>query len=262
MNSSFSIKRVGLLIKRYFLEGQNTRVQLFTLGALIFIFTLQLTHLGLDIKQLLTLFGIVLTINQYNFFSLTNADGMHYLLIPASQFEKTIVAIILSNIYFFVSVIVIYLTVNLIGTTLSNLVLGIHNPICLDFLSQKGMLINEYNRITITKINIWDIFGKITILQTLIILAYLCFKAKSFRKYVIIFLVFGIWLCIVQPIIINFIINKINIIIDLFWNAKFHIKNYKMDDSFQITKILFYFILTSIMWVANYLLLRKKQIIN
>jgi len=262
MNSNFSIKRIRLIVKRYILEGQNQKVQLVTFGVLIFVFTCQFINFSLDIKQLLYLFAIVLTINQFTFFSTTNADGIHYLSIPASHFEKTIAFIIISNVYFFIAVFFIYLTVNFVGTNLSNLLSGTHNLINLDFLSQKGMLINEYNRITITKINIWDIMGKVIILQTLIILGHLSFKLKSVWKNVFIAIMFGIWLCLAQPIVINFIINKINMAISLILNPNIHINNFKMDDSFQLTKISIYFILISFMWISNYMMLRKKQITN
>ena len=65
--------------------------------------------------------GFIFAAKQFKSFAYT-PGGMHYLLIPATHFEKLVNAILLTTIYYFTMFTVTYSIGNVLGTTLYNLV--------------------------------------------------------------------------------------------------------------------------------------------
>jgi hypothetical protein len=207
------------------------------------------------------MYAIVMPVNQFGFLYVGETDTSNYLLIPTSNAEKIVATFVLNTVYLFVAIVITYCFVNLVGTPLSNIIQGTSNPICLDFLTRKGMLIYQYPINYNLRINIWNIMGEITIIQALAVLTQFGFKQKSFWKNALLMLVFLIPVLISMPFIINNLITKFNSFFSSLGSVNFHISPFQINDNFQFTTLFIYFLIAAFIWRVNYLSLSKKQVL-
>ena len=259
-DSSFSLHRVGLLIKRYFAERQNRSMQLVMWVVLLLLFSAEFAHFFVNIKQLLYFYAVIIPVNQFGFFYTGKTDTINYLLIPSSSAEKTVVAFILNTVYFLVAIVLTYCFVNLVGTALLNIIHGTSNPVCLDFLSKKGVIIDQFQMNDI-RVNIWNFMGQITIIQALAVLTQFGFSQKSFWKHVLLGLLFFIPAILLLPSIIDKLTIKINSLFGSLGIESFHISSLQIINVFQFSTLFIYFLVAALIWRLNYLGLSKKQIV-
>jgi len=130
MNTTFNINRLFLMLKRYFIENKSKEIMYW--GILILVFTF--VHNSGSARIILYVMGFIFAAKQFKSFAYT-PGGMHYLLIPATHFEKLVNAILLTTIYYFTMFTVTYSIGNVLGTTLYNLVFTQSTPVIWDFFS-------------------------------------------------------------------------------------------------------------------------------
>ena len=81
MNTTFSFNRLGLLIKRYFVENKQRELSFW--GIVIVVFMIM--HESTAIEMFFYISGFIFAARMFKIFSYT-PGGMHYLLIPATAF--------------------------------------------------------------------------------------------------------------------------------------------------------------------------------
>jgi len=147
MNTTLNINRLGLLLKRYFLENKQRELTFW--GITMVVFTLM--HLAgaqdkfISVEIYLFISGFIFAAGTFKAFNFT-PSGMHYLLIPATHLEKLVTAIILSTFYFFVCTLITYTIGTALGTTIGNIFLDMHNPIQFTlFQSTPDFIVNGHS---------------------------------------------------------------------------------------------------------------------
>jgi hypothetical protein len=124
MNTTLNINRIGLLLKRYFIENKQLELYLWIIATVVFMIFHKTSFAGL----FLVVAGFIFASNTFKAFSIT-PNGIHYLLIPATHAEKLIVSIILSTFYFFSMFLITYIIGTTLGTVIYNFILSVDNPI-------------------------------------------------------------------------------------------------------------------------------------
>jgi len=109
MNTTFSFNRLGLLIKRYFIENKNIEITVWLSVIICFIFL----HNKNVFNSALYIGGLGYAMQSFKGFS-HNANGINYLMIPASNTEKLIAAILLT-FYCFMVLLIVYIAGNFIS---------------------------------------------------------------------------------------------------------------------------------------------------
>jgi hypothetical protein len=130
MNTTFNFNRLGLLIKRYFIENKNKELIYWSILTLVFCFS----HQADSAKIIIYIMGFIFAAKQFKIFTYT-PSGMHYLLIPATHLEKLVASILLSTVYFFTMAMITYSIGNIIGTNLLNILFSLSNPVSWDLFS-------------------------------------------------------------------------------------------------------------------------------
>ncbi|HJV79157.1 MAG TPA: hypothetical protein VJ602_12300 [Paludibacter sp.] len=130
MNTTFNFNRLGLLIKRYFIENKNKELIYWGILTLVFCFI----HQADSAKMIIYIMGFIFAAKQFKIFTYT-PSGMHYLLIPATHLEKLVASILLSTAYFFVTILFTYSIGNIIGTNLFNIFFNQSNPVSWELFS-------------------------------------------------------------------------------------------------------------------------------
>jgi len=118
----FDFKRFGLLFQRYFAERSHTELIYWSIMAIVFMFIRN--------NPPFTLLFIIIAgaIYAARFFREihSRSNGVSYFMIPATQLEKLIVGIIMTTVYYFAMMVIVYVIGNLVGTFLNNMIAGIN----------------------------------------------------------------------------------------------------------------------------------------
>jgi len=144
MNTTLNTNRLGLLLKRFFVENKQRELTFW--GITIAVFTLMnLTNSSgksFSIEMFLFISGFIFAAQTFKVFSFT-PGGMHYLLIPATHLEKLTITILLSTFYFFLMILITYSIGAILGTTIGNIFFDLHNPVQFAlFQSSPNYLVN------------------------------------------------------------------------------------------------------------------------
>jgi len=113
----FNFRRVGLLFQRYFIERFRTELIYWCIMAIVFMF------LRNNLSAMTALIFIAGVFYAARFFKEIHhsGNGVAYFMIPATQLEKLTVAIVMTTLYYFAMMIVVYVIGNLSGTFLGNM---------------------------------------------------------------------------------------------------------------------------------------------
>ncbi len=251
MHSNFSLKRVGLLIRRNFIENYIPLI-VFPITLIIgFGFS---TPLSADMRMLVYMFGLIMPL--FQFAPLNNSiSAMHILLIPASNAEKMTSTILLGTICFVCITLLTYVIGSLAGTYIFNLITGKDILVNWSFISAQGMVIHGYNPIS-PKINIWDIFRITFILQNLYMFGQIGLKDKTLVK---LFwgLIFVIIVILGQPNTYYTMFNGLTKGSSTIWIST--VKGISIPTIVTTVSIIIGYLIIPILWWVNYLLLSKKQ---
>lgn len=185
MSQTLSFKRIGLLLKRYFVENQNYEIYLWSILTVIFMF---FRSEG-TARLIMFIVGIVYATRFFKIFAYSS-NGIHYLMIPSTQVEKIVTVFLLNTLYFFLMILITSVIGNFIGTFLHNLIYGT-SQFSLQFFYPYSKL-NPDSHITY----LLKSFGAFATLQAIFTLGSLYYKRNSIAKTLLILLmtciVFGI----------------------------------------------------------------------
>lgn len=253
MNATFSFKRVGLLLKRFFIENINREIMFWCILTALF----TLLHQGDFVKLILYITGFVFAARQFKVF-LYRPGSMHYLLIPATHVEKLTASILLNTVYFFCMTILTYAIGNLLGTNLFNSILGTSNPVSWDLFYTRAIQTTEYNNLTYTN-NFWGILGFFTICQAVCMLGSLYFKRNALGKTLVSIMLLGIVLAIIESILFKLLFSS------LFQTNNMVSINIILSESTLPSEIelaikIGTFLLIPFLWLVSYFRLAEKQV--
>ncbi len=110
MNTKFNFKRLGLLLKRFFIE--NKKSELMYWGILTVVMFLIQDQVSFYL--LLYIGGVFFAAKQFKAFENT-PSGMQYLLTPATHIEKIVSAVLLHSVYYFLMMLLSYSLANALG---------------------------------------------------------------------------------------------------------------------------------------------------
>jgi len=264
MNTILDINRLGLLFKRYFTENKQRELTFW--GITIFVFTLMhiagSSRKSISVEMFLFISGFIFAARTFKIFNFT-PSGMHYLLIPATHFEKLTTAIILSTFYYFAMILVTYIIGNVLGTILGNLLFDLHNPIQFALFQAPGyygtnpIYQTSYNPGT-RLLNLFVVFAGI---QAVFMLGSIYFKGnsvgKTFLAIIAISIVFGlIELFLLRITFGTYHLNGQMINFNLNYSSGHMLGS-------QIAKVLgstFKYALIPFFWVVTYFRLTEKEV--
>ena len=193
MNTTLDINRLGLLLRRFFIE--NKQRELIFWGITVVVFTLM--HLAgpqeksISVEMFLYISGFIFAARTFKIFNHT-PGGMHYLLIPATHFEKLTTAILLSTFYYFAMIVITYTIGTTLGTTIGNFFFASNNPIVFPLFQSVPDLYNNGDA-PMSLLNKFVFFAGI---QSVFMLGSIYFKGnavgKTFLAITAISIIFGI----------------------------------------------------------------------
>ena len=251
MNTNlFNFKRVGLLFQLYFIERFRTELIYWGIMAIVFMFIR---------NNIQIMFGLIIVAGIFyaaRFFKEIHhpANGIAYFMVPATQLEKLTVAIVMTTIYYYAMMIIVYIIGNLTGTFLVNMFAGI------DFLpnglfhhsSLQWILFGENLTTTIFGIKnrfIVSFFISFLIFQPLFLLGGIYFKKNQVFKTFLSLLIIQLLLAILILIEVKLIFGSV---VDTGMNLNLN-PSPVIADILRISFILFF-------WVVSYFRLTEKQV--
>jgi hypothetical protein len=118
MDTLLDFKRIELLFRRYFIERHRAELIYWSIMVILFIFVRNSVF-----PMIVVIFGSGI-FYAARFFKEAHhpANGAAYFMIPATQFEKLVVAIITTTIYYLCMLVITYVIGNLIGTLIYNVI--------------------------------------------------------------------------------------------------------------------------------------------
>ena len=258
----FNFKRVGLLFQRYFTERFRTELIYWGIMAIVFMF------LRNNFPAMFALILIAGVFYASRFFKEIHhsGNGVAYFMIPATQLEKLTVAIVMTTLYYFAMMMIVYVIGNLAGTFLNNMLAD------MDFL-RSGSNMTFFNHSSLRWIifeevlklqNVFSVFGveyiqwivlifiAFLIHQSLFLFGSIYFKKnqafKTFAVIILFYLLLGILMEIEVKLILGDFKSLAGIDLEL-WNRM------------VVTTVkIFYSLLSPFCWLVSYFRLTEKQI--
>lgn len=194
MSTTFNINRLGLTLKRYFIENKQRELTFWGI-AMVFFTLINMTQSGgnlISVVMFLNIAGFIFAAKAFKVFNYT-PSGMHYLLIPATHLEKMITAVLLSTFYFFAMILVTYTIGTTVGISVSNLIFDTNNPIQYPLLQSvpdyyvQGQLIRSGS-------SILDTFIVFAGIQSIFMLGSIFFKGNAIGKTMLSIIAIGMLL--------------------------------------------------------------------
>lgn len=249
MNTTFSFDRLGLLLKRFFVENSQKELTFWAISLVIFMLIQNPAGVGMFIS----ISGFVFASRMFNSFGYT-PGGMHYLLIPATHLEKLVTGIILSTFYFLVCILACYFVGGSIGTELGNLIFGTNNNIHYQLFENQSMLGSEYKSMP----EMINMLVSFVIIQSVFLLGSVYFKKNIIGKTMLTIIGLGIIIAILEVILfkLNFDSTSLlsqNINIQLFDTESMFPGS---DIAGQIIK----YATAPFFWVVSYFRLTEKEV--
>jgi len=249
MNTTFSLKRVRLLLKWDVANIEKRHTQLLGIWPILLLFFI-VAQFESDCPSFwLLVFGFGFSESRFTFFSKEKALRADYLLIPASNVEKITSVFFGTTIYYLGAIFITYL----IGT----LICGIFKPINWDFITSKGV-IEQYGGVTFKNYNLWSISLKIILVQAFNLFYQITKKQKSVKHFILTFIPMVIVFLMIFPIPTE----HIKFITESSW-FNFPINSTRISqitDFFHNPNIYICFFLAAFLWFEIYSLLGKKQL--
>jgi hypothetical protein len=254
MDKKINFKRILLLIQRYLLENISRELMFWSIIALIF------TVLDHRVFVLFVLFssGLIYSVRLQKDL-LRGPNGMHYLMIPATQTEKIISNIFLNTFYHFSMTLLAYSIGNLLVTLTYHIILKLKIPVSWD-LFQVSNTVYADGFMQVTHQNVfWQIFGIFAFSQAIFTLGTLYFKNNAVIKTVFSIVIIGMILFFIQIILFKTI-----------WDIK-HLSNaifpmFVMISDSTIPAIadkaitVGSYLLLPLLWIVSYFRLTEKQV--
>ncbi|MEI6555603.1 MAG: hypothetical protein WCL70_08455 [Paludibacter sp.] len=254
MNKTFSIKRISLLLRRYFLENLYREIKFWSF--ITFIFTM-LDH-RIFVLMVLFFSGLIYSIRIHK--DLTRGSNrIHYLLIPASHAEKVTTTIFLSTFYHFIMVYLSYCLGNLLVILTYHYILKMPVPVNWDLFWESTIVISNGVMIPQSKFVFFSILGLFTFSQSLFMVGSLYFRKNSVVKTITSILGFGFGIFLLQFIFlktlwgVKHLVNAmLAVVVSLF--------DFSIPDIYQTLFVIAASLLAPYFWYISYLLLSEKEV--
>jgi len=198
--NTFSLSRISLLYKRYFVEHWRRDLITLAVFAIPFIF---ITHIIKDTEISLILFSILFICGGLFYASRIFGEihpvgsGMHYMHIPASRLEKYFVNWSLSLILLPLACVGIYILGNLLGNAIV--------PLMPKFLNFHSI---SFSTLALSKVA-KNIFPAYVVAHSAFLFSSLCFKKSPFFKTILWCIIIAVGLILVQSLYQELFLNDI-----------------------------------------------------
>lgn len=251
MNTTFSFNRLGLLIKRYFIENKQRELSFW--GIVIVVFMIM--HDSSTIEMFLYVTGFIFAARMFKVFSYT-PGGMHYLLIPATHIEKLVTTILLSTVYYFIMILITYTIGNLLGTTIGNAIFSMNHPVSLDFFQMES-LSKVWGNTVVQHKGLVDIFFTFALIQSIFLMGSVYFKKNAIGRTIMTFIAISILLGIIEVIIFKLTFGSFNLR-DQSFNLS--ISGDNLFPGFEAATQYLKYLMIPFFWLVSYFRLTEKQV--
>jgi hypothetical protein len=264
----FNFRRVGLLFQRYFFERFRTELIYWGIMAIVFMF---FRNNFTAMMALVTVAGVFYAARFFKEIH-HSANGIFYFMTPATQLEKLTVAIVMTTLYYFSMMMVVYVIGNLTGTFLSNMLADTnffpnamfhHSSLQWKLFEEGGLLplvtfasnSSDIENIRITG----SLFTVFLVNQSLFLFGSIYFKRnQAFKTFSGIILI-----CILLSILIS--IEARLILGDAYFSGVDMVNVQKEELAISFRKFahavkIFYTLLPLYFWVVSYFRLTEKQV--
>jgi len=251
MNTTFSFNHLGLLIKRYFVENKQRELSFW--GIVIVVFMIM--HESTAIEVFFYVSGFIFAARMFKIFSYT-PGGMHYLLIPATHFEKLITAILLSTVYFFIMLLISYSIGNALGTTLGNLIFNMQNPVSLDLFQMESITKVWANQV-VTHNGLVSIYLNFALIQSVFLLGSVYFKKNAMGRTFLTFIFITIVIGLIEVLILRVTFGTFSLTGQ---NMNLTISGDNLFPGFEQAGKIVKYLMIPFFWVVAYFRLTEKQV--
>jgi hypothetical protein len=250
MNSGIQLKRIKLLIFRFFIENRNRELVFWTMAILLFSLSIQ----SGSSTTMIYLTGLIFASRMFKCFHI-KSEAMLYLLIPATQLEKIIAAIFLSTFYFFGMVIITFLFGKILNFSILNLIFDNTNEIYI--LLTKGQSLGE--QIVMGVEDLLQIFSSFAIIQGIFMLGALYFKQNTIAKTMLTIVLILIALSIIQGILFTNIVGH-NFLSMNFNTIIYYLNNNDTLVNSEILSKISGYLFIAFLWIVSYFRLTEKEV--
>jgi len=250
----FNLRRVGLLFQRYFIERSRSELIYWGIMAIVFMFFR---------NNIPGMFGIILVAGIFYAARFSkeihhSANGIAYFMIPATQLEKLTVGIVMTTLYYFVMMMIVYVVGNLTGTFLNNILASMdflpnaffhHSSLQWKLFEEAAPMFPESSSLG----NSWIVFIFL-VYQSIFLFGGIYFKKNQTFITLLAIILFYILLLI-------FIQIEIVVILGGFDNFMPHGKDMVLWSKAVLnTAKIIYSLLPLFFWVVSYFRLTEKQV--
>lgn len=254
MNTTFSFNRLGLLLKRFFIE--NKQRELTYWGIMILLFCL--IHSADSVRMILYITGFIFAAKQFKIFTYT-PSGMHYLLIPATHFEKLVANILLTTVYYFTMTMLTFIIGNIIGTSIQNILFSTSNPVAWD-LFNVTYIHSVGNNLHINDGNTFlEMVVTFLTVQSIFMLGSLYFKRNALGKTMLSIFAIFLTLGIIELIIYKGMFGTMSLTGSIV-SINFNSDNSSVFKALGYVYEIFGYLLIPFLWVVSYFRLTEKQV--
>ena len=252
MNTTFSLNRLGLLLKRYFTENIQHEFSFWGIAIVVFM----IMHQATSVEIFFYISGFIFASRTFKIFSYT-PGGMHYLLIPATHLEKLVTAILLSTFYYLFMLLVTYVIGSIIGTTLGNSIFDTHNAISLDLFNMDSIS-KSWGSSVINHIGFLEFILGFALIQSIFLLGSVYFKRNAIGKTFLTIISLGIIMGLIELIIFKVSFGAYH-----FTGQSYNLNITMGDDlfpGFEVATKTIKYLLIPFFWVVSYFRLKEKQV--
>lgn len=253
MNTTININRLGLLLKRYFIENKQLELTLWIIATVVFM----IFHKTASAEFFLIIAGFIFASNSFKVFNIT-PSGIHYLLIPATHAEKLIVSIILSTFYFFIMFLLTYSIGTTIGTLISNFIFSTVDPVNLAAIQ------NNANHMSVAKdayfsgdFELLKTFVVFAGIQSVFMLGSIYFKSNAAAKTLLTIMGLFITMITIEAILFKTTFGVYSIKSNM-QNISIHAEN--IFSGFDIVGKIIGYLLIPFFWIVTYFRLTEKEV--
>ena len=247
MNTTLDINRLSLLLRRFFIENKQRELTFWGIATVVF----TLMHLAgpqeksISVEMFLYISGFIFAARTFKIFNYT-PGGMHFLLIPATHFEKLTTAILLSTFYYFVMILISYSLGTILGTTIGNFFFESNNPILFSLFSSHADIYSNSHSL----LNKFMFFAEI---QSVFMLGSIYFKGNAIGKTWLTITAVGIIIAIIQVSLMK-----------ILWNGMHFAETFNYQAGYlagsSIKAKVFVYLLIPFFWTVSYFRLKEKQV--
>ncbi len=254
MNTTLGINRLGLLLKRFFVENKQHELTFWGITTVVFM----LMHLSgareksVSVEIFLYISGLIFAARTFKIFGYT-PGGMHFLLIPATHLEKLVSGIILNTFYYFGMILITYIIGTVFGTVAGNIFFETSHPIQFAlFQFEPGINIAGH-----AGASLFSNFITFALIQSVFMVGSLYFKRNAAGQTFLAISVFFIILVIIELLLIKTTFGTYHL------NGQMVNLSITGDDFFFRAKLLsriIKFSLIPFFWIVAYFRLIEKQV--